>query len=62
MIHHHKPECPVNKMDYCIQGQGQNFNIKHFAIKLGIVIHHHEPECSAKRLVCYFQGRGQIKG
>ena len=24
MVQHHKPECPVGKCDYCVQGQGHN--------------------------------------
>ena len=24
MVHYHKPECPVGKWDYCVQGQGHS--------------------------------------
>ena len=24
IVQHHKPECPVEKWDYCIQGQGHS--------------------------------------
>ena len=69
MIHHHKPECLVKELDYCIQGQGHNKgskcqclsrwylpNCQAFVTKLGIAMHHHEPECHAKRFFRCFQG------
>ena len=74
MVDHHKPECFVKKMDYCVQGQGLSegsrcrclsrwylLNRQKIVTKLGIVMHHHELECHAKRIVCYFQGESHSK-
>ena len=75
IIHHHKPERPVEKKkDYWVQGQGHSegskfkclsswyvVNTKHFLFKLNIVMHRYESECHAKRLICYFQGQGHCK-
>ena len=75
MIHYHKPECLVEKLDYCIQGQSHSEGSKCqclstwyflkcqiFVAKLGIVMHHHELECCPEWLVCCFQGQHHSKG
>ena len=65
IINHHKPECFMKTLDYCIQSQGPDDifkTAKHLVTILGIVMHHHELGCCAKRLVCYFQGQGYSKG
>ena len=63
IVQHHKRECPVEKLDYCIQGQGHSEDsvvsecfsgwyiwiTEHFVTKLGMVMQHHEPECQAER-------------
>ena len=54
MIHHHRPECLLKKMNNCIQGP--------FVTKLGLVMHHHGPECHARRVVCCFQVQGHSGG
>ena len=28
VVQHHKPECPVGKWDYCVQGQGHSIGSK----------------------------------
>ena len=73
MIHYHKPECLVEKLDYCIQGQGHSegskcrclprwyfLNRQTFCYQTRIVMHHNEHH--AKKVVCYFQGQGHTKG
>ena len=29
VVQHYKPECPAEKLDYCIQGQGHSENLKY---------------------------------
>ena len=61
----HKPECPVEKWDYCFQGQGHSKGSKYqwmfvrifseseyFVTNFGMVMRHHEPECSVDLYVC----------
>ena len=72
IVHYHKPECFMEKLDCCVQGEGQqNFKMsmnvypddifwiaEPFMTKLGMVMHHYEPDCLSKRLVCCLQGQG----
>ena len=70
MVQHHKP---VEKLDYCTQGQGHSkgFNIlvnvcldgifqttEHSVTKLGMVMQHQLPVCHAEKLVHCHQCQG----
>ena len=69
-ITYHKPECVMEKLDCCVQGQGHSkmsVNVcsddifwidEPFTTKLGMAMHHCEPDCLSKRLVCCLQGQG----
>ena len=73
MIGYYRPERLVEKLDYCIQGQGHSegskcrclprwyfLNRQTFCYQTRIVMHHNEHH--AKKVVCYFQGQGHTKG
>ena len=40
MIHHHKPESPVKKKDYCIQGQGHSEGSKCLCLSRWYLLNH----------------------
>ena len=65
----------MERLDYCIQGQGHRKGSKcecfsrwcilttnDFVTELGIVMHYYELEWHAKRLVCYLEGQSDSKG
>ena len=71
IVQHHKPEYPVEELNYCIQGQGHSkgseVNVcpddifrttEHFVTRPGMVMQHHKPECCAEKLVHCVQCKG----
>ena len=47
MVHHHKLEYLIKRLDCFVQCQDHR---KPFVTKLGMMLHHHELKCHAKRL------------
>ena len=73
IVHYHKLECFMEKLDCCVQSQGHSKISKYlwifvqmifseslslFATKLCMVMHHYEQDCLSKRLVCFLQDQG----
>ena len=72
MIHHQKPECPMTKIGYCIQGQGHSEGQNLMFVQMmsskpsnilfsNLVFWFFIMSQSAKRLICYFQGQVYCK-
>ena len=72
IVQHHKPECPVEKWDYCDQSQGHSegsnvsecpddnfWTTDYFVTKRCKVIQHHKPEYHAEKLVQCLMSRSQ---
>ena len=69
-------ECSVQKLDYCIQGQGHSDGSKcqwlfvqmissepqNIITKLGMVMQHHESECHAEKIAHCLQCQGHTEG
>ena len=64
-LSYHKPECFMEKLDCCVQGQGHSKiskcqwifvqmifseSLNLFATKLDVVMHHYEPHCLSKKI------------
>ena len=75
IVQHHKPEYPVEELNYCIQGQGHSkgseVNVcpddifrttEHFVTRPGMVMQHHKPEHHAEKLVHCSVSRSQQGG
>ena len=74
IVQHHKPECPVEKWDYCFQGQGHSESSKCLwmfvwrissepqNILLPNLVQHRKPECHAEKLVHCVQCQGHSEG
>ena len=56
MVHHHKKEGLVQRLDGCVQGWG------HSDTRLSLMVHHHKPECLVQRFDGCVQSQGHSKG
>ena len=75
IVHYQKPECFMEKLDCCAQGQGHSKISKYQWMFLEIIsewlnlllsdlvwTHHCEPDCLSKRLVCCLQSQCYSEG
>ena len=68
IVHYHKAECFMEKLDCCVQDQGHSKiskcqwmfvqMISSEMLNLLLVMHHYEPDWLWERLVCCLQGQG----
>ena len=66
VMHHDEPDCLLERMACCLQGQGHSYGWYNqsmtfsyiiwtadpFATTLGFMVHHHKVDCLVKRLDC----------
>ena len=62
IVHYHKPDSFMEKLDCCVQGKGHSKILKCQWMFVRIIfsqsLHHYEPDCLSTRLVCCLQGPG----
>ena len=76
IVHSHKPECFMEKLDHCVQGQGHSkisecqwmlvqmiffWITEPFTTKLGMVMHHYEPDFLSKSGFVVFKVKVTVK-